>query len=451
MQLSTKGRYAVMAMTDLAGRCAERAVPVSEIAARQQISQAYLEQIFNRLRRRGIVTAHRGPGGGYRLARSAAETSVADVVIAVDEPLRAIRCGGGKTGCMKDGARCLTHDLWEETGRQLRNPIFKPASRSRTWRAARLRRPAARRRPAGTFISTTTRDGEGPPRGDGRGGAGAGDRRQSVVGARGLAAPARSIVEAARSDVGRLVGAKPESVVFVSGGTEANALAIERATQAGVERIIVGAYGARCGTVLENARATGVALDEWPVDANGVADLRWLANALADEAEKTLVCLMLANNETGVIQPVADAAELVRAGGGWLHVDAVQAAGKIAIDFGALGAETLALSAHKIGGPQGVGALVGGPRSVLSRQLHGGGQERGRRAGTENTPGIAGFGAAAAMALHDLPMVVEQADWRDGLAAGLKRAGVVALGEGARLACHRRSASARRASPPNCR
>jgi Rrf2 family iron-sulfur cluster assembly transcriptional regulator len=121
MQLSTKGRYAVMAMTDLAGRGDARAVSVAEIAQRQQISQAYLEQIFNRLRRNGLVTAHRGPGGGYRLARSAAETSVADVVLAVDEPLRAIRCGGGQTGCMKDGARCLTHDLWEETGRQLRS------------------------------------------------------------------------------------------------------------------------------------------------------------------------------------------------------------------------------------------------------------------------------------------------------------------------------------------
>jgi Rrf2 family iron-sulfur cluster assembly transcriptional regulator len=121
MQLSTKGRYAVMAMTDLVCRGGERAVSVAEIAERQQISQAYLEQLFSRLRKRGLVTSHRGPGGGYRLARSADETSVADVVIAVDEPLKAIRCGGGKTGCMKDGARCLTHDLWEETGRQIKS------------------------------------------------------------------------------------------------------------------------------------------------------------------------------------------------------------------------------------------------------------------------------------------------------------------------------------------
>jgi Rrf2 family iron-sulfur cluster assembly transcriptional regulator len=109
-----------MALTDLAGQGGERAVSVAEIAARQQLSQAYLEQLFARLRRRGLVKASRGPGGGYRLTRPAAETSVADVVLAVDEPLRAIRCGGGVTGCMKDGVRCLTHDLWEETGRQIR-------------------------------------------------------------------------------------------------------------------------------------------------------------------------------------------------------------------------------------------------------------------------------------------------------------------------------------------
>jgi Rrf2 family transcriptional regulator, iron-sulfur cluster assembly transcription factor len=121
MQLSTKGRYAVMAMTDLAGQATERAVALAEIAERQQLSLPYLEQLFARLRRRGLVLSVRGPGGGYRLSRPAAETSVADVVLAVDEPLRATRCGGhGKAGgCMKGGARCLTHDLWEETGRQI--------------------------------------------------------------------------------------------------------------------------------------------------------------------------------------------------------------------------------------------------------------------------------------------------------------------------------------------
>lgn len=125
MRLSTKGRYAVMAMTDLAGRQdadGSRAVSLAEIAARQEISLSYLEQLFARLRRRGLVKSLRGPGGGYRLARAAAETHIADIVLAVDEPLRATRCGHAEgKGCMQAGTRCSTHDLWEEMGRQLHN------------------------------------------------------------------------------------------------------------------------------------------------------------------------------------------------------------------------------------------------------------------------------------------------------------------------------------------
>jgi cysteine desulfurase len=239
---------------------------------------------------------------------------------------------------------------------------------------------------------------------------------------------ARAIVEDARGDVARLVGAKPESVVFVSGGTEANALAIASAVEAGVERVIVGAT--EHDAVLENVRAAGLPLEMMPVDREGVTDLNWLRNQLR-RAPRALVCLMLANNETGVVQPIAGAADLVREAGGLLHVDAVQAAGKIAVDFGALGADTLALSAHKLGGPPGVGALIGGPRATMSRQMHGGGQERGRRSGTENWPGIAGFGAAAITALEGFPAIATQAAWRDELAAMLKPLGVEVLGEGA--------------------
>ncbi|CAN5155517.1 Rrf2 family transcriptional regulator [soil metagenome] len=124
MQLSTKGRYAVMAMTDLAAHghktAGRGAVPLADIAARQQISLSYLEQLFGRLRRRGLVQSVRGPGGGYRLARAAGETTIADVVIAVDEPLKAVRCSGEqKKGCMLGGERCATHALWDEMGRQI--------------------------------------------------------------------------------------------------------------------------------------------------------------------------------------------------------------------------------------------------------------------------------------------------------------------------------------------
>ena len=122
MRLSSKGRYAVMAMADLARHSADpsvRAVALADIAARQDLSQAYLEQLFTRLRREGLVVSHRGPGGGYRLARPAEQLAVADIVTAVDEPLEAVRCTSKTHGCMPGGERCLTHDLWEALGAQI--------------------------------------------------------------------------------------------------------------------------------------------------------------------------------------------------------------------------------------------------------------------------------------------------------------------------------------------
>ncbi|HEY2052286.1 MAG TPA: cysteine desulfurase family protein [Caulobacteraceae bacterium] len=240
---------------------------------------------------------------------------------------------------------------------------------------------------------------------------------------------ARNLVETARAQVGALVGAPSRAVTFVSGGAEANALAIESAVAAGYEEILVGAT--EHDTVLASAAAAaGVSVAQWPVGPDGVADLAWLEARLA-AGRKTLACLMLANNETGVVQPVAEAARMVREAGGWLHVDAVQAAGKLAIDFEALGADTLSLSAHKIGGPQGVGALIAGPRARLTRRIHGGGQERGLRAGTENVSGIAGFGAAARAAALDLPRLAVESAGRDALEAVVLAAGAVVLGQGA--------------------
>jgi Rrf2 family iron-sulfur cluster assembly transcriptional regulator len=119
MRLSTKGRYAVMAMADLARRGGDRAVTLAEIATRQDISLAYLEQLFARLRRSGLVKSVRGPGGGYQLARPAGELAVAEIVTAVDEPLEAVRCSSGAKGCMPGGERCLTHDLWDDLGRHI--------------------------------------------------------------------------------------------------------------------------------------------------------------------------------------------------------------------------------------------------------------------------------------------------------------------------------------------
>jgi len=243
---------------------------------------------------------------------------------------------------------------------------------------------------------------------------------------------ARALLETAREQVAALIAAPASTVVFTSGGTEANALAIESAVVAGARRLIVSAI--EHDSTQETARVQGVAVEALPVDRNGRADLDWLAARLAawDAADgKPFVALMLANNETGVIQPVAEAAELVRAADGWLHVDAIQAAGKIPVDSRPLGADTLSISAHKIGGPQGVGALTFGPRATLARRQHGGGQERGRRGGTENVPGIAAFGAAAVEALKGLETFAERAAWRDAAAARLKAVGAVVMGEAA--------------------
>ena len=236
---------------------------------------------------------------------------------------------------------------------------------------------------------------------------------------------ARAMVERARAEVAALVAARSDMTTFVSGGVEANALAIESALADGCERAIVSAT--EHDAVWATVHAVFPKVEAWPVDETGVADLGWLADALS-KAGRALVCLMAANNETGVIQPVGAVSALVREAGGWLHVDAVQAAGKMALDTAALGADTLALSGHKVGGPQGVGALIAGPEVAIARRLHGGGQERGRRAGTENLPGIAGFGAAALAARRDLPSVAGQAIWRDALAGRLEECGAVVLG-----------------------
>jgi cysteine desulfurase len=236
---------------------------------------------------------------------------------------------------------------------------------------------------------------------------------------------ARARVETARAQVADLVGADPTAVVFTSGGTESNAQAIVSALAAGCERLIVGATEHPC--VAEAAMASGRPVEILPVNADGVVDLDWLAAALARPG-RAVVAIHHANNESGVIQPIAEAAALVRAVGGWLHVDAIQSAGKIAVDMRTLDADTLTLSAHKLGGPQGVGALISKEGVPLVRTLHGAGQERGLRAGTENVPGITGFGVSADCGARDLPTASAHQVWRDAAEATVRAAGASIIG-----------------------
>jgi cysteine desulfurase len=245
----------------------------------------------------------------------------------------------------------------------------------------------------------------------------------SSVHAEGRAA--RRVVEQAREQVAALVGAQPHNVFFTSGGTEANMLALTPAIEGGGEkrprdRLLMSAI--EHASVRTGGRFPREMVGDAPVTADGRVNLV----ALAEEVGKTarpLVSLMLANNETGVVQPVAEAAAIVHAAGGLLHVDAVQGPGRIACDIGSLDADLVTLSAHKIGGPKGVGAIVRHSEDIHFPDplIRGGGQERGIRAGTENVAGIAGFGAAAATAREQF--AAEAAHMKglcDSLESGLK-------------------------------
>ncbi len=209
---------------------------------------------------------------------------------------------------------------------------------------------------------------------------------------------ARRRVDLAREQVATLVGARPDMVIFTSGGTEANNMAL-RGTAA--ERLIVSA--SEHPAVLDGAAASGLPVDKIPVDGAGVIDLAALEDLLQADDRLALISVMTANNETGVVQPVQDIVQLAANHNALVHTDAVQAAGKVTVSFPLLGVDLLTLSAHKLGGPQGVGALVVRDGLELKPLVWGGGQELRRRGGTENVPGIVGFGASAAAAHADLP------------------------------------------------
>jgi cysteine desulfurase len=214
----------------------------------------------------------------------------------------------------------------------------------------------------------------------------------------------RGLVEDARAVVAEAVGAEARNVVFTSGGTEANSLALtpglRRNSALPINRLVVSAI--EHASVLAGGRFPPEAIEILGVSRSGVVDLDHLREILADGAP-ALVSVMAANNETGALQPVAEIADIVQGTGGLLHVDAVQAIGKIPFYLNEIGANLISVSAHKMGGPKGVGALVladglNGPDAAI----RGGGQEKGRRAGTENVPGIVGFGAAVKAAMASL-------------------------------------------------
>jgi cysteine desulfurase len=245
------------------------------------------------------------------------------------------------------------------------------------------------------------------------------DREGNPASVHGFGRAARKLLEDAREAIASRFGGRPADLVFTSGGTEADALAVH-GLGAG-RRVIMGA------TEHDAIRAAAPDAAVLLVDSAGIADLAALDRLLA-EGPPSLVCLMLANNETGTVQPVAKAAALCRAHGALLHIDAVQAAGRIPVSLPATGAHALALSSHKLGGPTGAGALLLAPDVAgIAPLMRGGGQERGRRGGTPSVPAIAGF-AAATMFATDADRL---APLRDAIEHAALAEGAVVCGAGA--------------------
>ena len=225
---------------------------------------------------------------------------------------------------------------------------------------------------------------------------------------------ARRHMEEARAAVAAFVGVRPAQVVFTSGGTEANNIVLR-----GFKASQIITSNIEHDSVLANAPDA----DRLPVTRDGVVDLDAAENILQAAPAGSLVSVMLVNNETGVIQPVEEIARLAKKYGHRVHTDAVQAAGRLPINFAVLGVDFLSLSAHKLGGPQGIGALIVAEKIAFAPLMQGGGQELNRRAGTENAPGIAGFGTAVRLAADDLRDMPRLAGLRDGLQNRLQKIG----------------------------
>ncbi len=253
----------------------------------------------------------------------------------------------------------------------------------------------------------------------------------SSVHAEGRAA--RAVMEEAREKLRALVNAPVNGVIFTSGGTEAIHYALHGLARKGaIKRIFASAI--EHAAVPSNAATTGLPVETIPARADGLADLDWLRARLKtyDAAREGgfLVCLMVANNETGAVQPVAEAAEIAHDAGGLLFADAAQSVGKIPVNFFTLGADLMALTAHKFGGPIGVGALIAGPNLPLDPVMRGGGHEMNRRAGTSNVPALAGLGVAAELARDSLAKAAFIAALRDRMQAAAEAAGATVWAKG---------------------
>ncbi len=415
MKLTAKARYAVMAVTDIAvnGKSGT-AVSLSDISIRQDISLSFLEQLFGKLRKSAIVDSQRGPSGGYFLARASTDIYIGEIMHAVDEDVQTMRCDDAGISCTGKGAKCMSHDLWQAMEDHIEgffnaisiqdvlerkfpelcpdiqigsSPRIKSGDEAvekvRLYLDHNASSPALPEVMAAMMRALNTHGNASAPHGAGR--------------------SAHKLVAEAREAVALSMGVCAQDLIFTASGTESVNTAIMSAVKAGCKKLYISSMDHPASILMaeESGAQSGVVVEMIPVLSTGLLDLNWLMAKLAahDIAidGQPFVSVAVANSETGVIQDIARIVDMVGDVGGLLLLDAVQALGKIPVNVIGL-ADYVAVSAHKIGGPQGVGALYVSPDAPYSSMMIGGGQEKHRRAGTLNVAGIAGFGAAAILA-----------------------------------------------------
>ncbi|MDJ1407267.1 MAG: aminotransferase class V-fold PLP-dependent enzyme [Candidatus Midichloria sp.] len=390
MFLTSKARYAVMGMLEIASKELLSLTKLADIALSQEIELLFLEQIFAKLKRAGLVKAVRGPGGGYRLAKKPNTISISEIIRAVEEDIKITRCAhqtsnDHRNGCLASGkVMCATHHLWAELENQIEeyflNKTLLDVQNKRLSKTYSLNNIYFDHNSTTSLLPEIKKEMlelfQYP-------------LNASSTHAKGRAA--KHYLENARSRVKEFLKADSQyNVVFTSSGTEANNLAI-----LGIKNVnpLV--------SVIEHSSILGLvsnAMIMIKVLPTGVVDLAELEKALTVCNERTpLVSVMIANNETGVIQPIKDIVYLAKKKGAIVHTDATQAPGKIAIDINDLGVDMMTISSHKFGGPMGAAALVYKKNLDIKPIIIGGGQEYRLRSGTHNIHGIYGFGVACSL------------------------------------------------------
>lgn len=382
MMLTTKSRYAVMAILEVASNTSGSPMKLSDVSEKQTIPLNYLEQIFLKLKNADIVKSVKGPGGGYYLSKAPRELNIIDIIDAVEENTKMTRCSVDKE-CRKNGVKCMTHDLWKGLGAQIRDyfsgvsvgDIMDDATREGSIYLDHNSTTPLLKEAKLAMISAL-------------------DEPQNPSAIHSFGRKGKKIIETARKQIAKLVGIenyfRDYHITFTASGTEANNLILANFKQ---DEIFISEL--EHASILSHTKfQDNIHLIK--VDKNGLLDHDDLIAKLSNSnASRKLVSVIFANNETGVIQNIKEITAIAHSFGALVHSDCVQVLAKIPLDLVDLDVDFVTISAHKIGGPLGAGALISKAKHHLLPHIIGGGQERGLRSGTENIAAIAGFGAAA--------------------------------------------------------